>query len=239
MPISLPTTQGVPLQTSRAILGLTAIALGLTPAGVLGQTKEHAPVSLRSSQKMGQDKPKSESWTYISPTFRSSRFPSVCVMQTKVYSGPDAQFPGTSAADKQRFAGILTDRVREELGKSFTVYPDKRPGCLAMQMTLVGLQDTKGGVATATRVTPFGFAFSAVNSIRGKGGTFTGSMLVALEVTGGKKNELLVAAVRRREPDALDIPATFSMTDTVNAIARDYGRDLSERLAASGVIGAR
>jgi hypothetical protein len=104
-----------------------------------------------------------------------------------------------------------------------------------MQMTLIGVENTKGGVATATRVTPFGLAFSAINSVRGKGGSFTGSMLIALEATGAK-NEMLVGAVRRREPDALDIPATLSMTDTVTAIGRDYGRELRDRLIGSGVI---
>jgi hypothetical protein len=108
-----------------------------------------------------------------------------------------------------------------------------------MQLTLVGLEDTQGGVATATRVTPMGFALSTVNSLRGKKGSFTGSALVALEVTGGRKDELLVAAVRRRAPDALDIPATLSMTDTMNAISRDFGRELRDRLLASGVIGGR
>lgn len=216
-----------------------AAALALMSAPAIGQSKEHAPVSLRSTNRLAQDRPRSESWTYVSPDFRTSRFSKVCVPPARIYAGPDAQFPGTSQADKQRFAGILTQRVREALATSFPVLPQKGAGCLTMQLTLVGLEDTQGGVATATRVTPMGFALSTVNSLRGKKGSFTGSALVALEVTGGRKDELLVAAVRRRAPDALDIPATLSMTDTMNAISRDFGRELRDRLLASGVIGGR
>lgn len=222
-----------------AIIGAAAAAAAAAASPAIGQTKEHAPVSLRSSPSLVQERPASESWTYISPNFRASRFSSVCVPETKIYAGPDAQFPGTTPADKQKFAGMLTQQVRRELAKSFTVYPEKRAGCLTLQMTLVGLETTKGGVATATRVTPMGFALSTVNSLRGKRGSFTGSMLVALEATGGKKNDLLVAAVRRRSPDALDIPSTLSMSDTVLAIGRDFGRELRDRLIASGVIGAQ
>lgn len=216
-----------------------AAGIALLSDAAVAQTQEHAPVSLKSSQRMSQDQPRSESWTYMSPNFRSSKFSSICVLPTTVYTGPDAQFPGTSAADKQKFANILTQKVRQELGSAFTVYPQKHAGCLSLQMTLVGVENTKGGVATATRVMPIGLALSTVKSLRGKSGSFTGSMLVSFEFTGGKKNEVLVAAVRRRSPDALDIPATLSMSDTVGAVGRDYGRELRDRLLASGVLTRR
>ncbi|HVU30287.1 MAG TPA: DUF3313 domain-containing protein [Sphingomicrobium sp.] len=216
-----------------------AALLLLASTGAFSQTSEHAPVSLSSSQRMSQDEPRSESWTYMSPKFRASRFSGVCVLPTKIYNGPDAQFPGTSGPDKQRYANILTQQVTAELAKAFPVYPQRRPGCLTMQMSLVGLEDTKGGVATATRVMPVGFALSTVKSLTGKKGSFTGSMLVSFEFSGGKGNEILVAAVRRRAPDALDIPATLSMTDTVKAVGRDFGRELRDRLTASGVVSRR
>ncbi len=231
------TLAGVTLVTRNWTGGGAAFAL-LIASAAAAQTKEHAPVSLQSAQRMQQDRPRSESWTYVSPNFRSSRFTGMCVLASRVYAGPDAQFPGTSEADKLRFANILTQKVREELAKAFTVYPVRHAGCLSLQMTVVGLEDTKGGVATATRVMPVGLALSTVKSLAGKKGSFTGSLLVSFEFTAGKKNELMVAAVRRRAPDALDIPSTLSMTDTVEAIGRDFGRELRDRLLASGVLGA-
>lgn len=223
--------------TSSIITGSAAAILMLTAVCAVGQTREHAPVSLRSAATMSQDKPTSESWTYVSPQFRGSRFSSLCVPPTRIYAGADAQFPGTTEADKRRFADIITRTVTEELRKSFTVYSVKTPGCLKLQMTIVGVENTIGGVATATRVTPFGFALSTVNSLRGKRGTLTGSVLIALEATTGRSDNLLVAAVRRRSPVPLDVEATLSMKDTVSSVGRDYGRELRDRLIASGVMG--
>ena len=71
-------------------------------------------------------------------------------------------------------------------------------------MTLLGAKKTAGGVATATRVTPLGFATSALKSALGKSGTLTGSILYAVEAYDARTGELLIGAVRRRTPDPLD-----------------------------------
>ena len=64
----------------------------------------------------------------------------------------------------------------------------------------------------------------------GKTGTFTGSLLYSVELYDARSNELLLAAVRRRTPDPLDVPATLSTTDTVKAIAREFADGARERL---------
>jgi hypothetical protein len=94
----------------------------------------------------------------------------------------------------------------------------------------LGARKTKGGLATATRVTPLGFGTSALKSALGKTGSLTGSLLFAVELYDGRTNELMLAAVRRRTPDPLDIPATLSTTDTVKAIAREFGDGARKRL---------
>src|SRR4030095_16901626 len=93
---------------------------------------------------------------------------------------------------------------------------------LRIKVTLLGAEKTKGGVATATRVTPMGFGLSAVKSALGKGGSFTGSVFVSGEGYAARANELLLAAVRRRAPDALDVPATLGTEETVKAVAREF-----------------
>ena len=91
-------------------------------------------------------------------------------------------------------------------------------------------EKTTGGIATATRVTPFGFATSAVKSALGKSGSFTGSVLYAVELYDAQTRELLLAAVRRRTPDPLDVPATLSTTDTIKSVARDFANSARRRL---------
>jgi len=202
----------------------------LATAPVSAQTRDHAPVSLKSSSKMSQDKSGSESWTYAGPVAKFAKYRTVIVLPTKVYQGADAQFEGIEPADRAKFAAIVTDELRSELAKSFPTPAKPQADTLRIQVTLLGGQKTKGGVATATRVTPIGIGLSAVKSALGKQGTFTGSLLYAVEVYDAQTNELLLAAVRRRTPDPLDVPATLSTTDTVKAVAREFADGARKRL---------
>jgi hypothetical protein len=214
---------------SLAILGAASMLAFATPA--MAQTEDHAPVALQSSDRMSQDKAGSESWTYAQPRSVFSKYRTVIVDQTAIYNGPDAQFDGgISTADRQKFAGIVTNALREELAKSFPSPARPQADTLRIKLTLLGAEKTKGGVATATRVTPVGLGLSAVKSAFGKGGSFTGSVLFAVEVYDARTNELLLAAVRRRHPDPLDIPATLGTEETIKAVAREFADTARKRL---------
>jgi len=214
--------------TPRAYL-LSAIAMTLAvPA--MAQTRDHAPVSLRSSSKMTQDRPGTESWTYAQPRSVFTKYRTLILEPTSVYKGPDAQFEGIEPADRSRFAAMITQELQSELAKSFPVPAKPQADTLRLRVTLLGAQKTKGGIATATRVTPLGLAASALKSVRGKSGTFTGSLLYSVELYDARTNELLLAAVRRRTPDPLDVPATLSTTDTVKSVARDFANSARRRL---------
>ena len=208
---------------------LPAIAL-LVTSPAASQTRDHPPASLKSSEKMAQDSPGSESWTYAQPVSVFTKYRTAIVDETTVYDGPDAQFEGIDSADRSKFAGMFTDELRSELSKSFPAPASAQPDTVRVHVTILGAKKTKGGIATATRVTPLGFASSAVRSALGKKGTFTGSVLYAVEVFDARTNELLLAAVRRRTPDPLDVPATLSTTDTVKAIAREFADGARQRL---------
>jgi hypothetical protein len=206
-----------------------ALLLGAAPA--IAQTEDQAPVGLPSATRMAQDKPGTESWTYAQPKSVFAKYRTVIVEPTVVYRGPDAQFDGgISAADRSAYAGIVTNELRAELAKSFPAPARAQADTLRIRVTLLGAEKTKGGIATATRVTPLGFATSALKSALGKTGTFTGSLLYAVEVFDARSNELLLAAVRRRTPDPLDVPATLSTTDTVKAVAREFADGARKRL---------
>src|SRR5688572_4998053 len=93
------------------------LLLNAMPA--VAQTKDHAPSALSSSNRMTQDKPGTESWTYVQPASVFTKYRTVIVEQATVYQGPDAQFDGVDAADRQKYAGIISDELRSELAKSF------------------------------------------------------------------------------------------------------------------------
>lgn len=210
-------------------VALPAIVL-LTGVPVGAQTRDHAPVSLESAKKMAQDKPGTESWTYAQPRAVFQKYRTLIIDPTVVYQGADSQFEGIEPADRAKYAQMITQELRSEMAKSFPTPARAQADTLRLRVTLLGGEKTKGGIATATRVTPLGFATSALKSALGKSGSFTGSLLYAVELYDARSNELLLAAVRRRTPDPLDVPATLSTTDTVKAVAREFADGARKRL---------
>lgn len=206
-----------------ALMLMTAIPVG-------AQTRDNAPIALQSARQMSQDKPGTESWTYAQPTSVFLKYRTVIVDPTLVYTGPDAQFDDVEIADRSKYAAMITEELRSELVKTFPSPARPQADTLRVKVTLLGAQKTIGGVATATRVTPMGFATSALKSALGKKGSFTGSVLYSVELFDGRTNELLLAAVRRRTPDPLDVPATLSTADTVKSVARDFANTARRRL---------
>lgn len=172
----------------------------------------------------------SESWTYMKPDADLSKYDAVLIRPTAVYQGLDAQFDGIEPSDLQAYADVVTNALSAEMPKSFKLVDKAGPHTIAMQVTILGAKKTVGGVATATRVLPFGLAANAFKSLEGKPGTLTGSLLLEVEFSDARTGDLLAAAVRRRAPDALNVGATVSMTDTVKAIAFDMAKTLREKM---------
>lgn len=199
-------------------------------APALSQTQDHAPVALPSAGVMQQDKAGTESWTYARPASEFRKYRTVMIPAAVVYQGPDAQFEGISQADRVKFADMITQELRREMAKSFPAPTKPQADTLRLQVTILGATKTTGGLATATRVTGLGFATSALKSVLGKPGSLTGSVLFAVELYDARTNELMLAAVRRRTPDPLDVPATISQTETVKAVAREFADGARKRL---------
>lgn len=215
--------------TALTRFAIPAVAL-LIAVPASAQTKDHAPVALPSAGLLTQDKAGTESWTYAQPLSVFTKYRTVIVDPTTVYQGADAQFDGVDPADRQQYASVITDELRRELAKTFPAPARPQADTLRLRVTILGATKTKGGIATATRVTPMGFGLSALKSALGKGGSFTGSILYAVELYDARTNELLLAAVRRRTPDPLDVPATISQTETVKAVAREFADGARKRL---------
>jgi hypothetical protein len=223
--------------TKKIFVGGSLIVSALTMAvPALAQTIDHAPVDLTSSPELTQDKAGKEAWTYVKPGVDFRKYKSVIIEPAAVYDGPDAQFGDIAPADRVAYAQVMTSALQSEIGRVYQQPATARADTLRVRMSLLGAKKTIGGVATATRITPIGFGLSAAKSLLGKKGTFTGSVLFAVEVYDARSGELLLSAVRRRTPDPLDIPATLSTMDTVKAVARDFAVSARQRL--EGMTGA-
>jgi hypothetical protein len=124
----------------------------------------------------------------------------------------------------------MTTALRNALAEGYQIVDRPGPGVATMKLTLLGVQNTVGGVATASRMTPMGFALNGIQSLRGKKGSMTGSAHVALEVTDSRSGDLLFAAVRVKSPNALDIESTLSTEKTVEAVANDVADSVRKGL---------
>ncbi|TMJ18793.1 MAG: DUF3313 domain-containing protein [Alphaproteobacteria bacterium] len=207
-------------------LRIAALLLALPATVAFAQAEDHAPTALSSASRMSHDR--GESWTYIRPGLDLGAFRNIMIEPVVVYSGPDSQFEDIDSADRRTYARIIDEALRRELAGARPIVRRAAAGTARLRVTLIGMEKTMGGVATATRATPLGMASSVVRSVTGRGGRLTGSMLIALEMFDGG-GQLQAAIVRRREPDALDIPATLGTTETARAIARDFAKALRDR----------
>jgi len=201
----------------KLVLATMCAALALsTPAAILAQ----APSDLASASQLSPDG-KGDSWTYKNPDVALSKYQRFIIQPTAVYADPAAQWGSTTPEQRQKYAAYMTKALRDELGKTYQIADRPGPGVATMRLTLLGVQNTVGGVATASRLTPMGFALNGIQSLRGKKGSMTGSVHAALEVTDSRSGDLLFAAVRVRSPNALDIESTLSTEKTVEAVADD------------------
>jgi hypothetical protein len=214
-------------------LGVSLVAIsGSSPgSSAWGQTNDHAPAELKSAEELKHDK--KESWTYIKPDLSLGKYDAIQIVPTEVYQGPDAQFDNIPMAEREKFAGILTEALKEKMVKSFKVVGAPAADAMRLKFTIVGATKTTTGVGTVSSVMPIGALTNAYKSITGQKGSFSGSVLLAFELFDSKTGELLAAAVRREAPDALDITATLSTTDTVKAVASAVADKLRARLAAA------
>lgn len=212
---------------TRAALGI-ALVVVLSGSGATAQTNDHAPQALTSAEELKHDR--KESWTYIKPALSLARYTEIQVVPTAVYHGADSQFDDIPMAEREKFAGILTKALEAEMAKSFKVVAKPAADAIRIKFTIVGATKTTVGVGTVSSVMPIGAVTNALKSVTGKKGSYSGSVLLAFELFDARTGELLAAAVRREAPDALDITATLSTTETVKAVAAAVASKLRARL---------
>lgn len=210
----------------RVLTGIIgALAIG-TSAPSFAQTAG----GMSSSSKLTQDPGRSDSWTYRHPSTSPNQFKQFMILPTVVYENPTAGWGSTTPIQRQKFAAYLTDALRREVGKGYQIVDQPGPGVGAMQLTLLGVQGTTPLAATASRMTPFGFALNGMKSLVGKPGSLTGSVQAGFELKDSRTGEVVFAAIRRRSPDALDIESTLSTEKTVQAVADDMASAIRKGL---------
>jgi hypothetical protein len=209
-------------------IGILPCVFGVAGCSTSSEQPQSAPSALSSSSQLRSDTEIHGAYIYRAPNLDASRYRRLLIEPVVVYNGPEANFESFSEDDKRRFAGFVSDEFRAVLTEKLQIATAPAPDVVRVRVTLLGVKGTVGGVATATRILPIGMAVNAVRGVSGAGGSMTGGIELAIEVSDAQTNELLVSAVRQEAPAVFDIESTLSTNDTVRASARGAAETLRD-----------
>lgn len=167
---------------------------------------------------------------YRAPDFDRSRYHALLIEPATVYAGSDADFGGVAPADRERIAAMLTSEFKRVLGdEQFQLAAQPGPGVARIDLTLIGIDQSKPLLSTALRLTPAGLVMSAARGVQSKSAPFTGAINVAGVAYDSQGGRVLAAAQALVSPSAVNLTsgltrlraAELSTTRAAEAF-RDY-----------------
>ena len=210
---------------------LAVLIAGLTLAGC-ASTQPTAYAGLASaSQLRANPDDMSGHIPYRVPTRTDWRpYTSAIVAPVVVYQGADAQFEDISDEEKATLARYMNDQFRQALKKRFDIVNSAGAHTVLVKVTLTGAKTTTRFLSTATRFDLLGAPYNIVQSIRGREGSFTGSVSYAVEIFDASSLALLDAYVTKQYPNALNISASLGKMDASMTGVQKGAQQLAERL---------
>lgn len=126
-----------------------------------------------------------------------------------VYRGSDHQFGDMSEEDKAALASYMQAQFSEKLKSRFRLASDPAPNTLRVKLTLTGAATNTPVLGTLSRFDLMGGVYNGVQSIRGREGTLTGSVIYAVEIADAPTNRLISAFVTKQYPNPINIIASM------------------------------
>lgn len=148
----------------------------------------------------------------------------VLIEPVVLYEGQDHQFEDVPPAERARLAESMQVRFTKKLRTRFEVVSEPGPHTLRLRLTLTGAKATRPVLSTFTRFDLVGMPYNVVQGIRGKEGSFTGSVSYAVEIFDAQTRALLDAFVAKQYPNALNLRAGLGAMDAAR-IGLDKGAD--------------
>jgi hypothetical protein len=208
---------------SKASVSLLAASWALTSCTTADPT---AYAELASAQHLTAD-----------PSDRSGRVPyrynrgtdwkqydKVIIDPVTIYRGQDNQFVKISEQDKASLASYMQSQFTEKLRGRFSVVNSPAPGTLRIHLTLTGAKTTTAVLGPLSHLDVGGGVYNAVQAVRDKEGSMTGSVAYAVEIYDAMSNSLLSAYVAKQFPNAMNIGASFGALKA-SQVAIDKGAD--------------
>lgn len=187
------------------ILAIPAILYGCGTPKPLMYKELYSTAYLRSDTN---DASMTMPYSYSSQT-NLRIYDKIIVDNVTIYRGPDNQFGKMSEDDKTALATYMYSQFVEKLTSRFTITYSPGSNTLRLKLILTGAATTTPVLGTLSRFDLSGGLYNGIQSIRGGEGTFTGSVLYAVEIYDAATSQLLRAYIAKEYPNSLNIGASF------------------------------
>ncbi|ELX12540.1 hypothetical protein Jab_1c11540 [Janthinobacterium sp. HH01] len=144
-------------------------------------------------------------------------YSSIIIDPVLVYRGQDSQFEEVSDEQKDMLAAYMQGEFESKLRHRLRISRDAGWKTLRLRLTLTGAKSSTRFLSTVTRFDLVGGPYNIVQSIRGKEGTFTGSVSYAVELYDANTNLLVSAYVAKQYPSPMNISASLGPMDASKA----------------------
>ncbi len=198
----------------RPLKSLTILAL----VGAVTGCNTYEPVKYTGLESSGVMRADSENVSGRVPYSYNShvnwqRYNSILFDRVSIYRGADQQFGDLSDADKAELAAYMQEQFEEKARASFQIASKRAPGTLRVRLTLTGAKANTPVLGTLSRVDIAGGIYNGVQTVRGKEGSMTGSIIYAVEIFDAATNKLLKAYVSKQYPSPMNIAASVRPLD--------------------------
>lgn len=217
---------------------LALLAAGLCAGVLAGCANSPAPnkyQQLASSSQLAAAPPEGTRRTpfsYEAPGSGLSRYAAVRLLPVSLYGGADHQFGTLSAGDKAQLAAFADEAFRTAFARQGLLAQGRADHAVELKITLTGAQANVPVLATATKLTPAGFALNGINALAGNEGRFTGVVIYAVEFRDGASGKILWAYVTKQYPNAMNLAATLGPLDAAKAGLEEGADALAKATAA-------
>ncbi|MFP3249948.1 MAG: DUF3313 domain-containing protein, partial [Paraburkholderia sp.] len=145
----------------------------------------------------------------FAPQTEWQKYTKLIIDPVTIYQGADNQFGDMQDADKAALASYMQTEFAEKLRTRFEPATQAGAGTLRLKLILTGAKTSTPVLSTFSRFDIAGSLYNVTQTVRGKEGAFTGSVIYAVEIYDSSSNRLLSAYVTKQYPNPYNIGASF------------------------------
>ncbi|HBF29396.1 DUF3313 domain-containing protein [Rhizobium sp.] len=191
------------------------------------------PNNLASSALLRPTKYPNTPYAYRKSGIDFASYDKIIVKPVSIYAGTGKRFDGLSAEDLTMLTNDMHREFSSTLNKRFQRVPAPGKSTLEVELTLLDVKKTKVVLSTASHIMPVGLALNAGFQLADKPGSFSGSVIYAVEVRDSLSGNILYASISNISANALDIKASFEPLSAAEAGIRTGAKILLQDLSGT------